>query len=209
MVDYWGDACRGILSDPALLAAWEAHIAQLRALFAGKQILLALYMKPQAVRRNLQMFNDLLCAFHRWYLENLPLAQLQTVVAGQRAQPPGHGQIRGCTTQPLSPPALPGVPCAPGWRAAFHLPPRRHDPPVRPAHPAHPDSAGDALPAGHPAPRPGWHRPADRPFLVLRTGCSAGRRYAIALWIPRQPMILNKENHNDAASIGYYSPLSS
>jgi hypothetical protein len=69
----------------------------------GQQILVALYTDPAAAQRDLQVINQLLCDLHSWYLAHLPAAQLQPVVAGQRTQPPGFGQICGCTTQLLSP----------------------------------------------------------------------------------------------------------
>lgn len=71
----------------------------------GQEILLAMYERPEAARRDLKLINDVLCFMHRWFLEHLPMQQLQPVVAGFRTQPPGHGQLCGCSTQ-LLPPGL-------------------------------------------------------------------------------------------------------
>jgi hypothetical protein len=39
---------------------------------------------------------------HLWYRRRIPEEQLQPVVAAQRCQPPGFGQLCGCTTHLLS-----------------------------------------------------------------------------------------------------------
>lgn len=69
----------------------------------GQQLLIAMYEHPEAVRRDLQIINNVLCTMHRWYLDHLPLDQLQPVIPALRAQPPGYGQLCGCSTQLLSP----------------------------------------------------------------------------------------------------------
>jgi len=69
----------------------------------GERILLAMYAASASARRDLSTINDLLCRLHRWYLANIPAAQMQPVVAAFRTQPPGFGQICGCSTQLLSP----------------------------------------------------------------------------------------------------------
>ncbi len=71
----------------------------------GQEILLAMYERPEAARDDLAVINDLLCSMHRWFLDHLPLQQVQPVVAGFRTQPPGYGQLCGCSTQ-LLPPGL-------------------------------------------------------------------------------------------------------
>jgi hypothetical protein len=68
----------------------------------GEDFLLALATDPDAADRDLQVINRTLVALHRWYLERFPSAQLQPVVAAERTQPPGFGQICGCTTHLLS-----------------------------------------------------------------------------------------------------------
>ena len=69
----------------------------------GEQILVAMYERPEAARRDLQIITDLICELHVWYRANIPFSQLQPVVAAHRTQPPGFGQICGCTTQLVSP----------------------------------------------------------------------------------------------------------
>lgn len=68
----------------------------------GQDILLTLLTDPDAARHDLCVINDVLCTLHRWYLEHIPLAKVQPVVADQRTQPPGFGQLCGCTTQLIS-----------------------------------------------------------------------------------------------------------
>lgn len=68
----------------------------------GQEILVAMRTEPAAARHDLAVINDLLCALHRWYLQHLPLAQLQPVIAAFRTQPPGFGQLCGCTTHLVS-----------------------------------------------------------------------------------------------------------
>lgn len=69
----------------------------------GGELLVAMHEKPHAVRHDLGVINDLLCELHRWYIDRIPARQLQPVVGGHRTQPPGFGQICGCSTQLLSP----------------------------------------------------------------------------------------------------------
>jgi hypothetical protein len=69
----------------------------------GEELLAAMHERPARARRDLGVINDLLCTLHRWYREHVPPAQLQPVVATQRAQPPGFGQLCGCSTQLVSP----------------------------------------------------------------------------------------------------------
>ena len=45
----------------------------------------------------------MLTELHQWYRAHIPAQQLQPVCSCGRCQPPGHGQICGCTTQLLSP----------------------------------------------------------------------------------------------------------
>lgn len=71
----------------------------------GQEILLAMYENPEAARRDLKVINDVLCYMHRWFLNHLPTEQLQPVIAGHRTQPPGYGQLCGCSHQ-LLPPGL-------------------------------------------------------------------------------------------------------
>ena len=68
----------------------------------GQELLVAMYSHPRGVHRDLAVINGLLCALHAWYLRHLPPSQLQPVVAAFRTQPPGFGQLCGCSTQLLS-----------------------------------------------------------------------------------------------------------
>ncbi|MBC8236337.1 hypothetical protein H8E77_42865 [bacterium] len=69
----------------------------------GQKILEAMLLEPEAAQQDLRVINHLLCDIHRWYRKMVPLEQLQCIVAASRCQPPGFGQLCGCTTQLLSP----------------------------------------------------------------------------------------------------------
>lgn len=69
----------------------------------GEEILVAMLMEPEAAHHDLQIINEVLTELHRWYRAHIPAQQLQPVCSCGRCQPPGHGQICGCTTQLLSP----------------------------------------------------------------------------------------------------------
>jgi hypothetical protein len=67
----------------------------------GERFLMALLTDPAGAKRDLTVINGLILDLHRWYLENVPLEQLQPVIAFERTQPPGFGQLCGCTTHLL------------------------------------------------------------------------------------------------------------
>ena len=67
-----------------------------------QDVLEAMITSPAAVHHDLRIITDLLCELHRWYRAHIPAEQLQLVAAGGRCQPPGFGQICGCTTHLLS-----------------------------------------------------------------------------------------------------------
>ena len=69
----------------------------------GQEILLSMMTDPEAADHDLTIINDTLCEIHKWYQGNIPLEQLQSVVSWERTQPPGFGQLCGCTTQLVSP----------------------------------------------------------------------------------------------------------
>ena len=69
----------------------------------GQEILLTMMTAPDVAARDLKTINDTLCEIHKWYIKNVPFAQLQPVISWERTQPPGHGQLCGCTTQLVSP----------------------------------------------------------------------------------------------------------
>ena len=68
----------------------------------GQKLLLAMLTQPEAAHHDLKVINDLICELHRWYLANIPMEQLQPVVAGWRTQPRGFGQLCGCTCHLIS-----------------------------------------------------------------------------------------------------------
>jgi hypothetical protein len=69
----------------------------------GQEVIIAMYTDPDAVRHDLTVINDMLCEMHRRFIEIIPADQLQCVVGAWRTQPPGYGQICGCSSQLLSP----------------------------------------------------------------------------------------------------------
>ena len=70
----------------------------------GQNALIALCEDEDAAMHDLNVINDLIRTLHRWYREHLPEQQLQPVISWARTQPPGYGQLCGCTTQLLSGP---------------------------------------------------------------------------------------------------------
>ncbi len=69
----------------------------------GQEILLSMMIDPAGTEHDLKIINDTLCEIHKWYITNVPADQLQPVVSWERTQPPGFGQLCGCTTQLVSP----------------------------------------------------------------------------------------------------------
>lgn len=68
----------------------------------GENILIAMLEEPEDAQHDLQVINDLLCELHSWYLKTIPLQQLQPVISWNRTQPPGYGQLCGCSLQLIS-----------------------------------------------------------------------------------------------------------
>lgn len=69
----------------------------------GEEILVAMLAEPEAAKHDLEIINEVLMEIHRWYLENIPHDRMQPVISWGRTQPPGYGQICGCSTQLVSP----------------------------------------------------------------------------------------------------------
>jgi hypothetical protein len=69
----------------------------------GQEFLAAMLAEPGAARHDLRVIAAVIRRLHRWFQANVPLAQLQMVETKGRIQPPGHGQLCGCSTQLLSP----------------------------------------------------------------------------------------------------------
>ena len=68
----------------------------------GQEILLEILTEPDNALKDLRTINSLICNLHRWYRSVVPLEQLQPVISWNRTQPPGFGQICGCTSQLVS-----------------------------------------------------------------------------------------------------------
>ena len=59
--------------------------------------------EPEAAKHDLGIINDVLIRLHRWYLDRFPMERIQPVISWGRTQPPGYGQLCGCSTQLVSP----------------------------------------------------------------------------------------------------------
>ncbi len=70
----------------------------------GKDALVAMMEDAEAAAHDLEVINALIRSLHRWYRENIPEKQLQPVISWDRTQPPGYGQLCGCTTHVISGP---------------------------------------------------------------------------------------------------------
>ena len=68
----------------------------------GAEILVEMVDDPENAMKDLTTINDLLCRIHTWFRDNIPARQLQPVVAWNRTQPPGYGQLCGCSTHLIS-----------------------------------------------------------------------------------------------------------
>ena len=68
----------------------------------GQEGLIAMMEDEDAAAHDLQVINDLIRTLHKWYRDHIPMQQLQPVCSSGRTQPPGSGQLCGCTTQLLS-----------------------------------------------------------------------------------------------------------
>lgn len=69
----------------------------------GQEILAAMLDEPEAAQHDFEIINDVLITLHRWYLDRFPIERIQPVISWGRTQPPGYGQICGCSTQLVSP----------------------------------------------------------------------------------------------------------
>ena len=68
----------------------------------GQKLLVAMLVDPEGAQHDLRIITDVIAGMHRWYREHIPAERLQMVAATGRAQPPGYGQICGCSCQVLS-----------------------------------------------------------------------------------------------------------
>ena len=68
----------------------------------GQEILMEMLYNPENALKDLKTINHLLMYIHRAFRNILPYRQLQPVISWVRTQPPGYGQLCGCTTQLIS-----------------------------------------------------------------------------------------------------------
>ncbi len=68
----------------------------------GQELLVAMMADPAAVHHDMAVINDVLLDIHDWYRANVPFDSLHQVAGVGRYQPPGAGQICGCSTQLIS-----------------------------------------------------------------------------------------------------------
>ena len=68
----------------------------------GQEILVEMLADPDNARRDLETINRTLIRIHQAFRAVLPPQQLQPVISWRRTQPPGYGQLCGCTTQLIS-----------------------------------------------------------------------------------------------------------
>ena len=69
----------------------------------SERFLLGLLDNPDGARRDLRVITDVIKQLHQWYLDTVPSWQLQGAAPTVRAQPPGYGQIDGCSTHLVGP----------------------------------------------------------------------------------------------------------
>lgn len=69
----------------------------------GEEFLVAMLTEPEAAKHDLEIITAVQMEMHQWYRDHVPERRLQCVVSFGRTQPPGYGQICGCSTQLLSP----------------------------------------------------------------------------------------------------------
>jgi len=59
-------------------------------------------VEPENAVHDFGVINDLLKDIHQYYRSIIPEKQLQPVISWNRTQPPGYGQLCGCTSQLVS-----------------------------------------------------------------------------------------------------------
>lgn len=68
----------------------------------GQALLVTMMADPAAVHHDLYVINGILLDIHDWYRANVPFDSLHQVASVGRYQPPGGGQLCGCSTQLIS-----------------------------------------------------------------------------------------------------------
>ncbi len=89
---------RGVLLVPPVIAS-PLNVA---VNLYGAEFLIAMLEEPEKAKHDLRVITDVQKEMHQWYRDNIPEAQLQ-MICGCRIQPPGYGQICGCSTHLVSP----------------------------------------------------------------------------------------------------------
>jgi len=69
----------------------------------SEAFLIATLNDPDAARHDLSVLCDVEVRMRKWYVDNVPAAQLQWTAPRLRATPPGYSQIDGCTHQLIGP----------------------------------------------------------------------------------------------------------
>ncbi len=83
--------------------ASSGPIVEAVSLYGAEKFLLAMYDDPAAVHNDLSVLAGIAIEQRQWFIDNVPEQQLQGIIHRLRGQPPGYGQIDGCTAQLLSP----------------------------------------------------------------------------------------------------------
>jgi hypothetical protein len=86
-----------IFSAPIIASALNVAVN----LYSDK-ILMDMIIDGSDAKHDLAVIHELLCSMHRYFRTIIPENQFQLCVADGRTQPPGHGQLCGCTTQLIS-----------------------------------------------------------------------------------------------------------
>jgi len=69
----------------------------------SEEFLMAMLQDPGAATRDLRVMCDIQVQMRKWYVDNVPVEQLQWVAPRLRGTPPGMSQIDGCTAQLVGP----------------------------------------------------------------------------------------------------------
>ena len=85
------------------VAPVSGPIVEIVSLYGAEKFLTAMLDNPDAARNDLRVIANMAIEMRKWFVENVPNQQLQGIVHRLRGQPPGYGQIDGCTTQLLGP----------------------------------------------------------------------------------------------------------
>ncbi|MBE5786859.1 MAG: hypothetical protein E7324_04880 [Clostridiales bacterium] len=92
------DVALPLIGTPGLSSALNIFVN----LYGGEGLAVMLE-DEEAAMHDLQMINDLIRTLRRWYIDHIPVAQMQPVISYERTQPPRSGQLCGCSCQLLSP----------------------------------------------------------------------------------------------------------